>query len=45
MDPEMHYGKDHRYIPETSIRIGKGIEVLEDIYCHTIHIVKYVDGH
>ena len=42
MDKEMNYGSDFKYIPATSIRSGDGIEVLPDLYMHTIQIVNIV---
>lgn len=36
----MHYGKDHKYIPASSIGSGVGIEVLPDLYLYTIQIVN-----
>lgn len=42
MPEEMSYGKDYKYIPTTSVNSGVGIEVLPDIYCHTIQIVNVV---
>ena len=38
----MNYGSDFKYIPATSIRSGDGIEVLPDLYMHTIQIVNIV---
>ncbi|WCN36762.1 MBL fold metallo-hydrolase [Aneurinibacillus uraniidurans] len=40
MDKEMNYGSDYKFIPATSIRSGMGIEVLSDLFCHTIQIVN-----
>ncbi|RXT08009.1 MBL fold metallo-hydrolase [Ammoniphilus sp. CFH 90114] len=40
MEKEMSYGTDYHYIPATSVASGLGIEVLPDIYCHTIQIVN-----
>ena len=42
MDKDMNYGSDFKYIPATSIRSGDGIEVLPNIYMHTIQIVNIV---
>lgn len=42
MDMEMNYGSDYKYIPATSIKSGEGIEVLPDLYQHTIQIVNIV---
>ena len=36
----MSYGSDYKYIPATSIGSGVGIEVLPDLYSHTIQIVN-----
>lgn len=38
----MHYGNDYKFIPATSIGSGIGIQVLPDIFCHTIQIVNIV---
>lgn len=40
MDREMYYGSDYKFIPATSIGSGIGIQVLPDIYSHTIQIVN-----
>lgn len=40
MENEMNYGSDYKFIPATSIASGVGIEVLPDLYCHTIQIVN-----
>lgn len=40
MDQEMSYGNDYKYIPATSVSSGVGLEVLPDLYCHTIQIVN-----
>ncbi|MFS0775550.1 MBL fold metallo-hydrolase [Neobacillus sp. 3P2-tot-E-2] len=40
MDKEISYGSDYKFIPATSIASGIGIEVLPDLYCHTIQIVN-----
>ncbi|KMY54448.1 metallo-beta-lactamase family protein [Bacillus sp. FJAT-27231] len=40
MDKEMNYGSDYKFIPATSIGSGIGIEVLPDLFCHTIQIVN-----
>lgn len=40
MDREMNYGSDYKFIPATSIGSGKGVELLPDLYCHTIQIVN-----
>ncbi|MFD2680144.1 MBL fold metallo-hydrolase [Bacillus seohaeanensis] len=40
MGKEMNYGSDYKYIPATSIGSGVGMEVLPDLYCHTVQIVN-----
>ena len=40
MDQEMSYGHDYKFIPTTSIASGVGMEVLPDLFCHTIQIVN-----
>lgn len=40
MDKEISYGQDYKYIPTTSIGSGVGIEVMPDLYCHTIQIAN-----
>jgi len=40
LDNSISYGNDYKYIPATSVGSGIGIEVLPDIYCHTIQIVN-----
>lgn len=40
MEKEIEYGSDYKYIPATSIRSGLSMEVIPDIYCHTIQIVN-----
>lgn len=42
MAEQISYGSDYKYIPATSISSGTGIEVLPDIYCHTVQIVNIV---
>ncbi|WP_175615626.1 MBL fold metallo-hydrolase [Piscibacillus halophilus] len=42
MDQEMNYGEDYKVIPATSVESGKGVEILPDVYCHTIQIVNIV---
>ncbi|MEB6549392.1 MBL fold metallo-hydrolase [Heyndrickxia sporothermodurans] len=42
MEKDMNYGSDYKYIPATSIGSGVGIEVLPDLYCHTIQIVNII---
>jgi len=38
----MKYGSDYKYIPATSIGSGVSIQVLPDLYCHTIQIVNII---
>ncbi|UOE96406.1 MBL fold metallo-hydrolase [Alkalihalobacillus sp. LMS39] len=40
MDREMTYGEDYKYIPTTSVSSGEGLEVVRDVYCHTVQIVN-----
>jgi glyoxylase-like metal-dependent hydrolase (beta-lactamase superfamily II) len=40
MEKDMNYGDDYKYIPVTSVSSGVGIELLPDLYCHTIQIVN-----
>ncbi|KKB35151.1 MBL fold metallo-hydrolase [Bacillus thermotolerans] len=40
MDKEMNYGSDYKFIPASSIGSGMGIEVLPDLFCHTVQIVN-----
>ncbi|GAA0326178.1 MBL fold metallo-hydrolase [Bacillus carboniphilus] len=40
MDREMHYGRDYKFIPATSVGSGVGIQVLPDLYSYTIQIVN-----
>lgn len=40
MDNEMNYGSDYKFMPITSIGSGVGIEVLPDLFCHTVQIVN-----
>ncbi|MFC5463439.1 MBL fold metallo-hydrolase [Lederbergia graminis] len=42
MDKEMSYGKDYKFIPATSLSSGVGLDVLSDLYFHTIQIVNIV---
>lgn len=42
LDENLTYGDDYKYIPATSIESGTGIEVLPDLYCHTVQIVNIV---
>lgn len=39
---EMSYGEDYKYIPATSRKSGEGVELLTDLYYHTIQIVNIV---
>ncbi|KAB7704388.1 MBL fold metallo-hydrolase [Bacillus aerolatus] len=40
MDKDMNYGSDYKYIPATSVGSGVGIQVLPDLFCHTVQIVN-----
>lgn len=40
MDQNMKYGSDYKPVPATSIKSGQSIEVLPDLFCHTIQIVN-----
>lgn len=40
MDKEMNYGSDYKFIPATSIGSGISIQVLPDLFCHTVQIVN-----
>jgi glyoxylase-like metal-dependent hydrolase (beta-lactamase superfamily II) len=40
MKQELNYGTDYKYIPVTSVGSGVGIELLPDLFCHTIQIVN-----
>src|SRR4051794_21622638 len=40
MDQEMSYGNDYKFIPATSISSGVGMEVMPDLFCHTVQIVN-----
>ncbi|HHY73658.1 MAG TPA: MBL fold metallo-hydrolase [Bacillus bacterium] len=42
MDQEMSYGSDYKFIPATSIGSGLSIQVLPDLFCHTVQIVNIV---
>ncbi|MCR2822050.1 MBL fold metallo-hydrolase [Lederbergia panacisoli] len=42
MDKNLSYGDDYKFIPATSIGSGIGVEVLPDLYCHTIQIVNII---
>lgn len=40
MTDSISYGDDYKFIPATSVGSGTGIEVLPDLYSHTIQIVN-----
>lgn len=40
MNQDMNYGEDYKFIPATSIASGTGMELLMDVYCHTVQIVN-----
>lgn len=40
MESNISYGDDYKFIPATSIASGIGMEILPDIYCHTVQIVN-----
>lgn len=40
MRQELNYGADYKFIPVTSVGSGVGIEMLPDLFCHTIQIVN-----
>ncbi|PAV27838.1 MBL fold metallo-hydrolase [Virgibacillus profundi] len=40
MEKDMNYGSDYKFIPATSIGTGVGMELLPDLYQHTIQIVN-----
>lgn len=40
INQNMNYGSDHKYLPTTSMGDGVGIEVLPDLFCHTVQIVN-----
>ena len=42
LDKHISYGEDHKYILATSIESGKGIEVLPDLFSHTVQIVNII---
>lgn len=42
MDKDMNYGSDYKYIPATSIGSGMTIQVLPDLFCHTVQIVNII---
>jgi len=42
MDKEMNYGSDYKFIPATSIGSGVGIQLLPDLFSHTIQIVNII---
>ncbi|WP_420796927.1 hypothetical protein [Alkalihalobacterium alkalinitrilicum] len=37
---QMTYGSDYKKIPTTSVTSGVGIEVLPDLYCYNVQIVR-----
>ncbi|MGE7915799.1 hypothetical protein [Lysinibacillus xylanilyticus] len=48
MQKDINHGSNFKYIPVTSIWGGEGVEVLPDLYQHTIQIVNivlYVEPH
>nr|WP_304219452.1 MBL fold metallo-hydrolase [Fredinandcohnia onubensis] len=42
MEKDIQYGTDYKFIPATSIGSGVGIQVVPDIYSHTIQIVNFM---
>jgi len=40
MDNKLSYGEDYKYIPATSVESGSGMEVMADLYSHTVQIVN-----
>ncbi|MCQ6276987.1 MBL fold metallo-hydrolase [Bacillus sp. V3B] len=40
MDKQVSYGSDYKYIPATSVSSGVEIDVLPDLFCHTVQIVN-----
>ena len=40
MYEDLSYGEDYKFIPATSIESGTGMEVLPDLYSHTVQIVN-----
>lgn len=42
MEKDMQYGSDYKFIPATSIGSGIGMQVVPDIYSHTIQIVNFI---
>ncbi|MFB8374694.1 MBL fold metallo-hydrolase [Paenibacillus taichungensis] len=40
MKQELNYGTDYTFVPVTSVGSGVGIEILPDLFCHTIQIVN-----
>lgn len=40
MNNSFTYGDDYKFIPATSISSGRGMEIMPDIYIHTIQIVN-----
>lgn len=39
---KMKYGNDYKFIPAISVESGKGVDVLPDLYSHTVQIVNIV---
>ncbi|WP_374719834.1 MBL fold metallo-hydrolase, partial [Parageobacillus toebii] len=37
---ELRYGEDYKFIPATSVASGVSVEVLPDLYFHTIQVVN-----
>ncbi|NEU31020.1 MBL fold metallo-hydrolase [bacterium LRH843] len=42
MDQQMNYGSDYKIIPATSVMSGATLDVLPDLFCHTIQIVNVI---
>jgi glyoxylase-like metal-dependent hydrolase (beta-lactamase superfamily II) len=40
MDHDMHYGKDYKFLPVTSIMSGLGHEIVTDVYFYTNQVVN-----
>ncbi|MFC2949922.1 MBL fold metallo-hydrolase [Virgibacillus sediminis] len=40
MEKDMDYGSDYKYIPTTSVGSGMGLQVLPDLFSHTLQIVN-----
>jgi glyoxylase-like metal-dependent hydrolase (beta-lactamase superfamily II) len=41
LESKLSYGDDYKFIPATSVESGVGMEVLPDLYSHTIQIVNF----